>query len=124
MPRDAGLIDLDTRQGERSDGVAYYCARCGTFMTRPSLAIRMDGEHEHALVNPAGMAFQVACFRDAPGAVAVGNATSQFTWFSGYDWRIALCTGCDAHVGWMYEGSGSPAVFFGLIRTMLVERPG
>lgn len=124
MPRDAGLIDIDSHVGERSGGVAYYCARCGTYMTRGALGIRMGGEHEHVLFNPAGMLFRVVCFRDAPGAVAVGNATGEFTWFSGYDWRIALCKDCDTHVGWMYEGAGSPAVFFGLIRPMLVERPG
>lgn len=124
MPRDAGLTDIDLHVGEGSGGVAYYCARCGIFMTRASLGIRLAGKHEHVLANPAGMMFRVVCFKDAPGAVAVGNATSQFTWFPGYDWRLALCTGCDTHVGWMYEGTGSPAVFFGLIRPMLVERPG
>lgn len=124
MPRDAGLTDLDSHVGERAGGVAYYCARCGALVTRPALGIRMGGEHEHVVFNPAGMIFRVLCFADAPGAVAVGNASPHFTWFRGYTWRIALCRSCDAHIGWMYEGSGSPAVFFGLIRPMLVERAG
>lgn len=122
MPRDAGLIDFDTKVGERSGGVAYYCARCGAFMTRAALAIRMEGGHEFQVVNPTGFLFHIRCFKDAPGAVAVGSATRDHTWFPGYDWRVALCSTCNSHVGWMYEGSGSPAVFFGLISPMLVER--
>lgn len=122
MPRDAAGLDLHV--DELTGGVAYYCARCGAYMTRASFGLRMNGRHEHVLFNPAGIGFRVVCFTDAPGAVGVGNASDQFTWFEGFSWRIALCTGCDSHVGWMYEGTGAPAVFFGLIRPMLVERPG
>lgn len=124
MPRDATDLVTDSHVHERSGGVAYYCARCGTLMTRGSLGIRMNGDHEHVVFNPAGMMFRVACFKDAPGAVAVGNVSDQFSWFRGFTWRIALCKTCDAQMGWMYEGAGAPAVFFGLIRAMLVERPG
>lgn len=124
MPRDAVGIDSDVKTGEPAGGVAYYCASCGAYMTRAQLAIRMNGDHEHVVFNPAGRVYRIVCFRDAPGAVAVGSATGDFTWFRGFDWRIALCSACDAHVGWMYEGIGPPALFFGLIREMLVERPG
>jgi hypothetical protein len=124
MPRDAIDLVTHTHVDEHSDGVAYYCARCGAFMTRARFGIRMNGEHEHVVFNPAGILFRVVCFTDAPGAVAVGNASDQFSWFKGFTWRIALCKGCGAHMGWMYEGGGAPAVFFGLIRPMLVERPG
>lgn len=123
MPRDALLSDLETGLGkEPSEARAYYCARCGEFMTRPAWSLAMNGTVDHVFFNPAGMVFRVACFTDAPGAVAVGSASPEFTWFRGYDWRIALCRGCSAHMGWMYEGSGAPAVFFGLIKPMLVER--
>ncbi|MBI5165051.1 MAG: hypothetical protein HY985_14260 [Magnetospirillum sp.] len=124
MPRDALSIDIDSSLAEKGDSVAYYCIRCGQFVTRTSWALRMGGDHEHVLFNPAGVIFRVACFADAPGVVAVGSASGQFTWFRGYLWRVALCRGCDTHLGWMYEGTGAPAVFFGLIRTLLVERPG
>lgn len=124
MPRDAADIITDAPVDEKSGGVAFYCAACGAFMTRGSLGMRMGGEHEHVFFNPAGMVFRVVCFQDAPGAVAVGSPSGRFTWFRGFDWRVALCKACDAHVGWMYEGMGPPAVFFGLIKPMLVERPG
>lgn len=124
MPRDAVDLITHSHADERSDGVAYYCVRCGAFVTRGRFGIRMNGEHEHVVFNPAGILFRVMCFSDAPGAVAVGNASDQFTWFKGFTWRIALCKGCGVHMGWMYEGTGAPAVFFGLIRPMLVERPG
>jgi hypothetical protein len=124
MPRDAADTVIHDQVGSPDGGVAYYCAACGAFMTRPSLGIRIAGGHDHTFVNPVGIRFDVRCFADAPGAVAVGSATPQHTWFSGFDWRIALCATCGAHVGWMYEGLGPPAVFFGLIRPMLVERKG
>lgn len=124
MPRDAADLVTDIVVDESSGGVAYYCARCGSFMTRASLGIRMNGAHEHVVFNPAGMVFRVVCFKDTPGAVAVGNSSDQFSWFKGFTWRIALCKTCDSHVGWMFEGTGAPAVFFGLIRAMLVEQRG
>lgn len=124
MPRDATGLVTDGHVHERSGGVAYFCARCGTFMTRGILALRMNGEHEHVVFNPAGRIFRIACFKDVPGAVAVGNASAQFSWFKGFTWHVALCKSCDVQVGWMFEGTGAPAVFFGLIRDMLVERPG
>jgi len=124
MPRDS--VDLITHSHVEGDsgGVAFYCARCGAFMTRSRFGIRMNGDHEHVVFNPAGILFRIACFSDAPGAVAVGNASAQFSWFKGFTWRIALCRTCGVQMGWMYEGTGAPAVFFGLIRSMLVERPG
>lgn len=29
-----------------------------------------------------------------------GGASTEFTWFPGYAWTIALCAACKAHVGW------------------------
>jgi|AGTN01.3.fsa_nt_gi hypothetical protein len=124
MPRDATGLVTDGHVHEGPGGVAYFCARCGAFMTRAGFGMRMNGEHEHVVFNPAGQVFRILCFKDAPGAVAVGNASDRFTWFRGFTWRIALCRTCDIQVGWMYESGGAPAVFFGLMRSMLVERPG
>lgn len=104
---------------ERPREERLYCARCGMFVTKGRWRIRMKGEHEHVVFNPAGVLFRVQCFEEAPGAVAVGSASAEFTWFRGYDWRVALCTGCNSHLGWMYEGADAPAVFFGLIAQAL-----
>lgn len=68
-----------------------------------------NGAHGHVVFNPAGRLFRVACFHDAPGIQTVGEASGEFSWFKGYAWR--------------YDGAQIPPVFFGLIRTMLTERP-
>ncbi len=80
------------------------------------------GGHQHTFTNPAGLAFLLACFKEAPGAEALGSATGNFTWFRGYLWRLVACRACDAHLGWRYEGSTEPRVFFGLIRDGLTTR--
>ncbi len=110
------------RDRERPREERLYCARCGMFVTKGAWRFRMNGGHEHVVFNPAGAVFRVQCFQEAPGAVAVGSASGAFTWFRGYDWRMALCTGCNGHLGWMYEGAGAPAVFFGLVVQALTRR--
>ena len=83
----------------------------------------MNGAHEHTVFNPAGRIFTIGCFKEAPGADSIGPATDDFTWFKGYDWQIALCRGCNVHIGWQYTGAEAPAVFFGLILAMLTTQP-
>jgi len=80
-------------------------------------AVAINGRHEHAFFNPAGIAFEIRCFRQAPGTETQGDPTSDFSWFAGYRWQIALCTTCHTHLGWLFTGSGS---FYGLIASRLI----
>lgn len=123
MPRDAADLSPDLRVTGRDGGVALHCALCGARITNADQAFAANGAHEHVVFNPAGAVFRVGCFRDAPGVQAMGEPSAEFTWFRGYAWRIALCRACGIHLGWRYEGADSPPLFFGLIRTMLTERP-
>lgn len=123
MPRDAADLSPDLRVTGRDGGVALHCARCGGRITHADQAFAANGAHEHVVFNPAGMVFRVACFHDAPGVQTVGEASGEFSWFKGYAWRIAQCRACGIHLGWRYDGAQTPLVFFGLIRTMLTERP-
>jgi hypothetical protein len=81
--------------------------------------VSRQGRHEHAFFNPAGIAFQVRCFREAPGCLVQGQATAEFSWFAGYQWQYALCGICLSHLGWLFSSGKSSAenadVFFGLI---------
>lgn len=100
---------------------AIYCAACGQLATRGRWRIAMNGDHQHTVFNPAGVVFRVVCFKEAPGVGAVGEPSGEFTWFRGYDWRLALCRGCNVHLGWQYTGEKEPQVFFGLIAPKLTS---
>jgi len=90
------------------------CAQFGVGITRPTNRISIDGGHKHTFANPHGVVFEIGCFAQALGCLAVGEATGDFTWFRGYRWRIAICARCSSHLGWRFE-SGSGHTFFGLI---------
>jgi len=77
----------------------------------------VNNRHEHAFFNPAGIAFVLRCFRQAPGVSPCGEPTGEFTWFPGFRWQIVLCATCQTHLGWLFTGTQS---FFGLIATRLV----
>ena len=49
-----------------------------------------------------------------------GEPTTEHSWFPGYTWRIALCSRCRNHLGWLFQGHGEG--FYGLILTQLRER--
>ena len=102
-----------------SEDDALYCADCGHLITRGRWRIRRNGDHEHTVFNSAGIVYRVVCFKEAPGVATRGDPSGEFTWFKGYAWRIANCTECGLHLGWRFEGED---VFFGLVRTSLIQR--
>jgi hypothetical protein len=75
--------------------------------------IELGGAHEHRKTKPAGVTFHIGCFRHAPGAKGWGGAFAEHSWFAGHIWRIALCAGCNSHLGWGFEAGGER--FYGLI---------
>lgn len=107
----------------RDDDEALYCIACGALVTRSRWRFAMNGDHEHVVFNPAGLVFRVLCFREAPGAAAMGPATGEFTWFRGFRWRVASCVGCGVQLGWRYEGKPFPRLFFGLDQARLSTKP-
>ncbi len=100
----------------------FYCAHCGHLITMGRWRIGMEGGHEHRFFNPAGMVFDISCFKEAPGAAATGEPTDEFTWFKGCSWQVALCRDCSTHLGWQFTGDGAPPVFFGLISDRLTRQ--
>lgn len=93
------------------------CARCGARITDEQEATAVNGSHTHTLFNPAGLIFELRCFRQAPGAVAHGEPTDDFTWFAGYRWQTVFCAGCENHLGWLFTGTDT---FHALITRHLV----
>jgi len=90
-----------------------FCVRCRHTITHRSQQIAMNGAHAHCFTNPHGLQFHIGCYRDAPGCIAIGAVTTEFTWFPGYAWRIADCGKCGVHLGWLFTSSADG--FYGLI---------
>jgi len=105
------------REEEEKADEALFCKSCGGHVTRKEQAIGVNGSHTHTFFNPDGIVFELGCFRDAPGALPVGDVTPEFTWFAGYVWCFTLCRRCGIHLGWHYESRESG--FFGLILARL-----
>ena len=98
-------------------GQRLLCVACGYPVTSESERIEKSGAHAHTFFNPHGLVFEVGCFAAAPGCTAMGETSSEFTWFAGYLWRIGVCRRCGLHLGWRYMSEGG--TFHGLILTHL-----
>ncbi|WP_235727634.1 cereblon family protein [Maridesulfovibrio frigidus] len=90
------------------------CKKCKHQITNSSFAISKNGSHEHAFFNPHGYIFQLKCFSKAPGCLPSGNNYSDFSWFSGYRWQIAICGKCLCHLGWAFVSEYDS--FYGIIK--------
>ena len=121
---DKGTSHPETDVEEELDlglsGVKYLCKFCRRRITSASERIVVNGQHVHICANPYGLLFEVGCFARAAGCQVTGAPTTEFTWFPGYAWSIALCANCANHLGWHYTGQ-PPSDFYGLILSHLVE---
>jgi len=95
--------------------IPLICSHCSTAITSRSQAVRVQGMHEHVFFNPAGIAFEIRCFRQAPGCLVQGNLTAEFSWFDDYSWQFATCSNCHAQLGWFFVSEPRKNSFFGLI---------
>ena len=111
------IEDVTEKEVERQDPL--FCKACGQVITTRGQRLAIAGSHMHTFFNPAGIVFEIGCFKSATGCIVAGTATDEFTWFAGYLWRFASCRQCTAHLGWYYE-MGDHA-FFGLILPSLTE---
>lgn len=96
-----------------------FCAACRHFITHQNERIPVQGGHEHRFTNPHGITYHIGCYREAAGCSTVGESTAEFTWFSGYAWRIALCMNCRTHLGWRFQSQDD--YFHGLIVSRLTS---
>ncbi len=109
------------------DGPVLVCVACETLITRRADAFGLDGEPaDRVFFNPAGLVMPITTFRQVRNVAEVGSRTTEFTWFAGYAWTIAVCGACGGQLGWRFDavGGGRPARFWGLLRARLAEREG
>ncbi len=99
------------------DAAPLVCRRCRTAITSRDQAIMVNDAHFHAFFNPAGVVYEICCFRQAPGCFIHGLPTTEFTWFRGYSWQFCLCSTCLTHLGWFFSAADSS--FYGLIGNRL-----
>lgn len=99
---------------EQKEAKAVHCVKCMNKITEEKFSTQPNNSHVHSFANPYGYVFTIRCFSSAPGAVATGDYSSEFTWFENYMWKISLCSKCKNHVGWKFSGKDS--TFFGFIQ--------
>jgi hypothetical protein len=128
-PREPQPADDDPARAGQSDETSaaerriVSCRSCRHQLADCDAAIEIDGRHHHTCVNPAGIVYRIACYREAPGCAAEGAASEYYSWFAGYAWQIFVCGRCRLHLGWGFVGDGERrGDFVGLIRDRIEER--
>jgi hypothetical protein len=109
----------DFVQKQEFSNKALVCHRCRKIITSQDQAIEVDGEHQHTFFNPAGIVYELLCFKNAPGCLIYGDPTVEFTWFKSHTWQFCLCGGCLTHLGWFFQSDS--ASFYGLIKQNLLS---
>lgn len=116
----AGVTTKHVREADPIHGKRrFVCSACGLFITQEDFSTHRNGASLHTFSNPHGLVFEVVLFSSAPGCLILGPSTHAFTWFPGYAWSLACCSGCSLHLGWYYEHA-SPDCFFGIIASRIV----
>lgn len=117
--RDKGSAPLDQDLSEGSGEPRLLCRFCRHPISSETQRVVVGGSASHTMFNPAGIVYQLGCFRNAPGCLVRGEATDQFSWFAGYRWSLALCGLCQVHLGWYFQAEADS--FFGLIEPNLIQ---
>ncbi|QDG52681.1 hypothetical protein FIV42_18625 [Persicimonas caeni] len=102
---------------QRQEDEALNCAACGQEVTHTKHRTSVGGQFAHTCVNPAGILFEIGCFKEADGCREIGPESDDFSWFDGYVWQVAICTNCKTHLGWRFWSSDNE--FYGLILNRL-----
>jgi hypothetical protein len=109
------------KEAPETGGVAtvdplWRCAACGHGIARER--IPLEGADTRSFVNPAGIEYVIAGFREAPGCALAGEQSAYWGWFPGFVWQIAVCDACRVHLGWSF--TSETARFYGLILDRLI----
>lgn len=92
-------------QGDDTEEVqrGILCNHCEHKITIPEELITIGDKFIHCFTNPAGVSFEIQCYRQASGATISGKPTEYFSWFKGYAWQYSYCEKCNSHLGWYFS---------------------
>ena len=110
----------DSQRQEQQEDNGVFCAGCQAQLSGRDQAIEFAGGHRHVFINPGGVEFEIALYRNVM-CLRHGPQTLEFTWFAGYAWQNVLCPTCHQHLGWRYRRADSPD-FYGLISDRILEK--
>ena len=117
---------------DRAMDSSLVCSRCANPITRREDICSVPGAEGvvGAYVNPHGVVHQTITTRRLLRSsyfLDPRPPTTKDTWFPGYGWVIACCSGCFGHIGWLFVRThalaGNPQAlseFWGLSRAALV----
>lgn len=98
----------------------FLCKRCNNKISMYNDIFSMSkGNLAGNYCNPAGYIHETICFYKVieSSTRMIDRPSTDFSWFPGYAWQIALCSKCSTHVGWKFIAVSKnlkPRMFFGL----------
>ena len=111
----------ETNESDQAISVndSILCRDCEREISTNShvISVGPDGANQ-AFANPAGYLREVLTVSEAWNLSYETDASTDFTWFAGYAWRICYCDVCNSHLGWRYEAADeivSLRAFYGLL---------
>jgi hypothetical protein len=113
------LVEDETEEKTEEQEEYILCRQCRNIIVSPDDRIIVQGSHQHTYANPHGIVFEIGCFKNVKGCGHAGPPSEDFSWFAGFNWRIAVCLMCLTHLGWLFSGPGKEG-FHGLILDRLI----
>lgn len=107
----------------------FDCKRCSTQIASYSDIFAMAKGNVNAnYCNPAGYIHETLTVHKTleDSVRIVDRPSTEFSWFPGYAWQIAVCMRCQSHIGWKFIAvtkNLKPKTFFGLSCKSLVVSP-
>lgn len=115
----SSILTKNDEKGEKKAERIMRCRQCDAAIAKVKDRISRAEKHLHTFFNPAGIVYEIGCFRKAQGCSVDGQRSNEFSWFSGYSWQISFCSSCSKHLGWFF--SSADDTFFGLVVDRLTE---
>jgi len=99
------------------------CDKCSTIVADKNdlFSLSKRGPMD-AYVNPQGHVHETVTFYKAQNISLHGRSSTEYSWFPGYAWTVAICKRCRNHLGWKFKASKKdlvPRKFWGLTRASL-----